>query len=385
MNSKTQPDLHPDAESLNAFAEQALAERERGPILAHLAECGRCREVVFLAQLAATEMEPAVAVSAPRAEAPQKSWLRSWWVVWAPAGALAAVVSLAYVVHLRRVELASEIAGTAPPTAMRDEGASARPAAPPMGTQAARPAVGVPEKTASASRKAQTVSAASTEPALAAAISAEEADRLDRARQDAAAKSPEAPGAAYPAPSAAAEFKPGVATAARAVEQEQAAADSQVQSMAAKAMVQARPNEPVGRAATGGALRAAVPAAPAAVSSASPDAFGAGGLRGMGRAFAVYKASPAGLPSGLPAVSTASAQRSLVAIDRMGAVFLSEDSGSHWDSVANQWSGRAVAVRVQPAVDANSGTEQTGPPIFEIVNDQGMVWVSSGGRVWKAK
>jgi hypothetical protein len=59
MNSTTQLEFHPDAESLNAFAEQALPERERGQIVAHLAVCSRCRQVIFLAQQAAEEMETA--------------------------------------------------------------------------------------------------------------------------------------------------------------------------------------------------------------------------------------------------------------------------------------------------------------------------------------
>jgi hypothetical protein len=53
MNSTSQLDLHPDADSLNAFAEQALAVPEREQILAHLAGCSRCRQVIFLAQQAA--------------------------------------------------------------------------------------------------------------------------------------------------------------------------------------------------------------------------------------------------------------------------------------------------------------------------------------------
>lgn len=39
---------HPDADLLSAFAENALPEAERTGVLAHLADCGSCREVVFL-------------------------------------------------------------------------------------------------------------------------------------------------------------------------------------------------------------------------------------------------------------------------------------------------------------------------------------------------
>ena len=41
---------HPGAETLAAFAENALARPERQQTLAHLAECADCREVIYLAQ-----------------------------------------------------------------------------------------------------------------------------------------------------------------------------------------------------------------------------------------------------------------------------------------------------------------------------------------------
>ena len=57
MNSNPQLDLHPDAESLNAFAELVLPEREREQVLTHLAACSRCRQVVHFAQDAASASE----------------------------------------------------------------------------------------------------------------------------------------------------------------------------------------------------------------------------------------------------------------------------------------------------------------------------------------
>ena len=64
MNSNPKLEMHPDAESLNAFAEQALGEQEREQIVAHLAECGRCREVVFWRGSGAEEMAPELAAAA---------------------------------------------------------------------------------------------------------------------------------------------------------------------------------------------------------------------------------------------------------------------------------------------------------------------------------
>src|SRR5260221_2821899 len=45
--------VHPDADLLTAFAEQALSATERDGVLQHLALCGDCRDVVALALPAA--------------------------------------------------------------------------------------------------------------------------------------------------------------------------------------------------------------------------------------------------------------------------------------------------------------------------------------------
>jgi hypothetical protein len=122
------------------------------------------------------------------------------------------------------------------------------------------------------------------------------------------------------------------------------------------------------------------------VSPAPAVGRGVGGGRAASGAFAVYKAKVAGLPSGLAAVSTAVAQQSVLAVDKAGSVFLSEDSGIHWESVARQWNGRAVAVRTLVAAregaSGGSGSPETG---FELVNDQGQVWASTDGKTWKIK
>ena len=71
--------MHPDADLLTAFAEQALPIRERNSVLAHLSQCADCREVVLVA---APQVEGAV----------QEIPVRSSWLGW-PAlrwGALAA-------------------------------------------------------------------------------------------------------------------------------------------------------------------------------------------------------------------------------------------------------------------------------------------------------
>ena len=65
MSATTHHEIHPDAEVLSAFAEQALGAKERGKLLGHLAQCGRCREIVALAREAAgAKIAPARIVTA---------------------------------------------------------------------------------------------------------------------------------------------------------------------------------------------------------------------------------------------------------------------------------------------------------------------------------
>ena len=119
-------------------------------------------------------------------------------------------------------------------------------------------------------------------------------------------------------------------------------------------------------------------------------------------------AKKAVLPSGLTAISTVTAQHRTLAIDMAGTLFLSEDSGRHWESVARQWSGRAVEVRVQRDLNGNAAGasafasagakhESNGlsagaavapllpAAVFEIVTDSDLIWVSTDGKTWKAK
>jgi len=110
VNSTSQLDLHPDADSLNAFVEQALAMPEREQILAHLAACSRCRQVIFLAQQAAAEAE------APATQPTNQptAWYWNWRLAWVPATALAAALALVITLHPWRTTQMPELAKVAP-------------------------------------------------------------------------------------------------------------------------------------------------------------------------------------------------------------------------------------------------------------------------------
>ena len=63
---------HPDSGMLNAFAEQALSERERNSVLEHLSACLPCREVLSLAQ---ADVESASNIASVTRR-------RTWWIGW---------------------------------------------------------------------------------------------------------------------------------------------------------------------------------------------------------------------------------------------------------------------------------------------------------------
>jgi Putative zinc-finger len=90
------PGGHPDADVLSAFAEQALAAGEREQMLAHLAACRDCRDVLALA---APEFpaETAAAAALPAAAAVRPRW--GWLPRLVTAGATLAVAVGAVVLY----------------------------------------------------------------------------------------------------------------------------------------------------------------------------------------------------------------------------------------------------------------------------------------------
>jgi hypothetical protein len=103
---------HPDPDVLTAFAEQALSAQEREGVLAHLAACADCREILALAlpaqeDVAQSERET---VLVPAARPPQLN--RSWfsWPNLSWAGLAAGVVFAVALISMRHL--------TVPETAM---------------------------------------------------------------------------------------------------------------------------------------------------------------------------------------------------------------------------------------------------------------------------
>jgi hypothetical protein len=93
VNQKLHSGPHPDADQLSIFVEGADAPRERERMLAHLAECQECRDVVFLMRRPVETASVASEVS--------KGWVWQRWLL--PAGlAGAALAGLALLlIYLR--------------------------------------------------------------------------------------------------------------------------------------------------------------------------------------------------------------------------------------------------------------------------------------------
>ena len=393
MDSNPKLEMHPDAESLNAFAEQALGEQERARIVTHLAECGRCREVVYLAQEGAEVLAPelAVAAAARQSDSFEKKEARFWnWrLAWVAAGALAVMVTATYVAHVRQVEIAAEQARAARDAAARNVEMASAPETAEMAMKAAPPPAGNTAVTQGSAAAASTGAIAAKKQKLeppsielqpmtvaAAPPPMEAAGAMGKSSSDQVAL-PSRSEAAYPTMNAAGQDKQGFTMGA-----------SQVRSQASEEQSQASAAKPAMHKAAGGMLATAARSTQVDANlDAKRGPTGNVESRGPqmgGGVLALGKARPAPLPSGLPAVSTASAQGSTLAVDEAGGVFVIKDAGGHWENVTKQWDGRAVAVRLQKPATGESASS-TAMAIFEIVNDQGQVWVSTDGRNWKAK
>jgi hypothetical protein len=426
INPVSQFDLHPDADSLNGFIENELREPERANVIAHLASCSRCRQIVYLAQDAASAQTPAPApIDNDRGAVREGWWFRRWRFAWAPAAAFAMVAMVAIFVHVRRGANPVEVArGTATPLA--SSGAQSALPAPPNSTPAK--ALASPPRRATASSVSdslaatrQAVTSAGTAegfqggiapsqaslsaPAAAPALPQANADSIAQANTE--SKSP--PLAVRRAVAGASYRGPNPPQQA----QGQAQAQGQGQGFAAAFNQNAQiPKPPIAGLTT---TTVSVQPAPGAASETvevnadkvqlPAEAFVHGAqlaeIRPQMRADALQKEKSGltMLPSGLPLISTTEAGHTILAIDAIGALFLSHDFGKTWERVEQQWKGHAMKVRIaQPAKNQTpagefSAKQNTPPPapaltvevVFEIVNEHNSVWTSVDGKSWTAK
>jgi Photosynthesis system II assembly factor YCF48/Putative zinc-finger len=89
LQAAAQAGVHPDPDLLAGFAERSLSERERAPVLEHLANCADCRQIVSLS-LPPFELQHADAAGAVLPS--RIGWGRRPGLRWAAAAACLAVV-----------------------------------------------------------------------------------------------------------------------------------------------------------------------------------------------------------------------------------------------------------------------------------------------------
>src|SRR5689334_23108028 len=86
--------VHPDADTLTAYVEKSLSAAERQTVVAHLAVCEPCREVVVLSQ---REL-PELATQTVLAPAPVSRWQRLLRPAFGLAASVAAMAIIAILV-----------------------------------------------------------------------------------------------------------------------------------------------------------------------------------------------------------------------------------------------------------------------------------------------
>ncbi len=137
--------VHPDADLLTAFAEQALPVRERDQVLAHLARCTDCREVAALAGAAVAEPE---LVAAPKQVDRRPG--RSFWSLrplrWTAAAATAAVVLSAVWLNRKEVTRQEIPAGSEANPAIVQQQNELPPASTPQGKNEERAVASATDK-----------------------------------------------------------------------------------------------------------------------------------------------------------------------------------------------------------------------------------------------
>jgi hypothetical protein len=422
MSTTTKHEFHPDAESLNAFAEQALAEKERSQVLAHLAVCGRCRQVIALAREAA---DTAIAAPAAGRHAVIRAdaWWKRWRLVWIPTAAMAvsAVVSISVYVHRTDQNIAANRIAEQP-----NEQSAAANLSQPEQAQAAPPP---PPATVMPEPKTEKPASGALQGAKSLKLGAPtELDRL------APANSPHEPRLLNGEEQ---QLDAGLAPAEKTPKYAASSAQSAIHAFRSKQKQRDERNVQTEFVLDGVPPAVAAPASASAVNGSAAatqqvvvtasnprlelqteSLAGFGAMKSApATARSVRVATNINIPSGLPATSTVAIGRRILAVDKAGALFLSEDAGDTWDQVTRQWTGRAVMVRRLAAPGATTGaapaTERSeaapgnanGSPaatpapasestpasaqaplaFFEILNDENQGWLSTDGRLWVAQ
>ena len=371
MSEFYQSGQHPDADQLSAFAEDALPAHEREQTLAHLAGCTDCRMIVSLS-LPHVEDAPQLQTVVAR-----KPWSYGWNVAWLAGAGLAALIF--FTLHIHNSGHDGKIAGTLTQTAAVHTAASPQ-AAPmePTVTNAAPTPVRKAVPAVAALRSPDTVEALKN-PSVGATMDGRQIATLpvrgrnfivqpQQQQLTQQQQSQQQAGALHG-------FVFGDAAGGRVARDDrspfaQRSAPNENNKEAASANAAAPvAAPPLNSAQVQQAPAAAAKSAPQTSDTVTVDA-GAMGMETTNASASTILPSGAPvnvhrLPSHLAIASTIARAKQILAVDTAGALFLSNDGGSHWKAVAAQWPGRAVKVELasQPMVPAKQ-------PASNFMNDR---------------
>jgi hypothetical protein len=365
--------LHPD--SLSAFAEGVLPEHERAQCLAHLAECSRCREIVFLAQ------EPPL----PAAPKPAPAW-RRWFapipVLAAAAAACVAVVGLSLYLHhptaVPQPAIVAHVNPAPPPIQAPPEPPPVTQKAQPR-TTSRRPAPMQPSTDstivdATAPKLPPPPTVRTQTEAIPAPLAADRLSGISGAVTDPTGAA--VPGATVTLRQPAGTFTRDARTDAAGQFQLTGVPpgryELQVDALGFKrTLLQQVELPPLQMASVKPVLEIGAVTESVEVSAGASvvETSSAEVSRTTSRRKAVSLPTP--LPTKLPTAITVTSGKVTLAVDSNGALFVSRNAGKTWKVVKPAWKGKVAALITLPD-----------PAAFQLTTDGETVWLSRDGTRW---
>ncbi len=420
MSEPLHPGLHPDPDSLNAFVEGVLPDHERMQCLAHLAECPRCREVVFLAQ------EPPPAPAAPRPVLARGRWFAPAPVLGAAVAVCMAVLAVwLYSLHTREAATRDRVARVSrapatpaqpsvpnitrelqlpkpPQTSRERDKAPARSSSkdrirglpfrtPPSSTHDATPP-GLPTPPAVSTPPTENAGA-SLPPAVLSAIPAPPrfpdvkitGERAAASLSGISGTITDATGAAIPGATIkvrqlngtiSADASSDVAGQFQVAELPAGRYELQIAARGFRLVTRQVDLQPREVASVKSQLEVGALTEVVEVTAAAPVLQTSNASQSARRSR--KKAKPEGprpLPSKLPPANTVASGRIMLAVDSSGAAFVSQNSGKRWKTVKPVWTGKVRRI-------APGDPSQISIAAFQLTTDSGAVWLSRDGAHW---
>lgn len=409
--------LHLDADSVNAFVEGVLPEHERAQCLAHLAECARCRDILFLAR--DVQVSPAAPIPIPITA--HRRWFQPTPLLGLAAAVCVAIIGIwlylrsgreaqpqeltARVIQAPPLPSDNRVETPAPKPVIPEASPSARhripeppaqnpppapvtspePVTPPAAIASPEPArvVPVPTPVEAARSKDSSAAETSTPPlpkpaaivaqteAVSSGISGTVTDQTGGAVPGATVELRQLAGniVTNALADTSGQFKFSGLTPGQY--------ELQVTAPGFQRTTQRVEVEPQQIAAVKAQLAVGSVTETVEVAAAAPTLqTSSAQLSVQVRRQMKVPPEPGPLPSKLPTQITVTRAKVVLAVDSAGTLFFSGNSGKDWKAVKSQWTGKVVSVVTPPEPPQASKAQ------FQLTTDSGSIWLSRDGRRW---